>query len=749
MKRSFTVALLLAVAWLWLFGPRISSQARGTPSPAFAYSPIVAGLMAQVQSADVYSYTARLSGEAPIIVGGQTITLSTRNSRSGLPIQQATQYAYEQMQAAGLAVSYHTYNACSITNGRNVIGVITGTLTPNEIVLITAHLDDMPSTGRAPGADDNASGSVGVLLAAQLMHGQLFERTVRFVLFTGEEQGLCGSGEYANAVYAAGDNIVAVYNLDMIAWDGSGGPTLRLHTRTTGNTGYPADLAIAGVFTNVVQTYGLSGSLTPIVTADGESASDHSEFWANGYPAILAIEDDSNDFNPYYHTINDNLTHVNLAYFTNFVKASVGTAAHLARPSQAVLTGQVTDAQTSLPVVGARVWATSTITATTLSGPDGRYQLSVPGGEYTLTARADGYDPKTFAGVVAQDGFTTTRNFSLSPVAYYTMSGVVSDALTGKPLSATIFITGYPNSPIGTNTLTGRYEIALLEGQTYTFHVRANLPGYVPSIRPIGPLMADRVEDYPLTPDWAACTAPGYRYIGINEAFDMLGDWVITGTAGGPTWNLTSPHQRPNHTGGSGDFAMAAGTATGEALSAELRSPVLDFGALPTVTLAFKTHFDYVAASSNLAEVEVSVDGGATWPHTVWTRAVDAFGPYSATLDLSTVAGRHSQVMVRFKYTTAATAGYWEVDDVQLGQCLLPGTTLVYSAYLPVVLGPEQGECTGTKNRAPIDCDLDRGAAFHSSLVIRHVFQPRPTDHQQRHPHDHRQHTDEDRGIAP
>jgi hypothetical protein len=166
MKWPPVLALLLASAWLWLFGPRLPSQAHGdAPQPfAFTYSPIVANLIAQVQSADVYSYTARLSGEAPIIVGGQTITLTTRHTKSGLPIQQATQYAYEQLQAAGLGVSYHTWTACN-TSGRNVIGVITGTVAPNEIVLITAHLDNLPSSGRASGADDNASGSVGVLLA--------------------------------------------------------------------------------------------------------------------------------------------------------------------------------------------------------------------------------------------------------------------------------------------------------------------------------------------------------------------------------------------------------------------------------------------------------------------------------------------------------------------------------------------------------------------------------------------------------
>jgi len=42
-------------------------------------------------------------------------------------------------------------------------------------------------------------------------------------------------------------------------------------------------------------------------------------------PRLLAIEDDVDDFNAYYHTSNDDISHINLTYFTNFVKASVGT----------------------------------------------------------------------------------------------------------------------------------------------------------------------------------------------------------------------------------------------------------------------------------------------------------------------------------------------------------------------------------------------------------------------------------------
>ncbi|MGD8794296.1 MAG: hypothetical protein PVF47_17230, partial [Anaerolineae bacterium] len=47
-----------------------------------------------------------------------------------------------------------------------------------------------------------------------------------------------------------------------------------------------------------------------------------------GYVAIMGIED-LLDFNPYYHTVNDRLNFLDLAYFTEFVKAGVGTFAHM------------------------------------------------------------------------------------------------------------------------------------------------------------------------------------------------------------------------------------------------------------------------------------------------------------------------------------------------------------------------------------------------------------------------------------
>jgi hypothetical protein len=323
-----------------VWGPTSSSQKQ--PSlKSFSIDPVpeVQQMINGVTQSDLSRYVEYLSGESAATIGGESYTIATRNTASGTPITKATQFAYEFMQGLGLQVSYSNWTRGSYS-GRNVIGTKTGASLPNEIVLIVAHLDDMPSSGSAPGADDNASGSAAVLMAAATMRQHLFQRTIRFVLFTGEEQGLLGSDVYAAAAYAAGDNIVAVLNFDMISWNTlNSAPEAELHTRTTGNaSGYAADVAVANTFIDVVSAYGLSSSISPVIVADGLWASDHYSFWSRGYAGILAIEDDSSDFSPYYHTASDRLSTLNMDYYASYVKAAVGTCAHLAKMNKVPIT---------------------------------------------------------------------------------------------------------------------------------------------------------------------------------------------------------------------------------------------------------------------------------------------------------------------------------------------------------------------------------------------------------------------------
>lgn len=307
---------------------------------AISSNALVSAMMDQIKMTNLYTMVCELSGAWPAVAGGSFSNIPTRNTQQPT-IDRALDYASSHLQALGLNVSFHNWSTydfwtSSTISNRNIVAVQTGITAPSEIVVICGHIDDMPSGLLAPGADDNASGSIGVLAAATAMRRYSFDRTIRYVLFTGEEQGLLGSEAYASAIYTAGDNVVGVYNLDMLAYDSNSDGKLMLNTRTASAPGYAADMEVASIFTNVVQLYGLNGMLNPIIASYGEEYSDHASFWYWGYPAILAIENTMDDFTPYYHTTNDLVQTLNFPYFTAFAKATVGAAAHLAGPRERV-----------------------------------------------------------------------------------------------------------------------------------------------------------------------------------------------------------------------------------------------------------------------------------------------------------------------------------------------------------------------------------------------------------------------------
>jgi hypothetical protein len=95
----------------------------------------------------------------------------------------------------------------------NTVAEIRGSERPNEVVILGAHLD---SWDIATGGTDNGAGAIAVLEAARILKaaGVRPKRTIRFVLFTGEEQGLFGSQEYVFAHERELDRIQALLVLD-------------------------------------------------------------------------------------------------------------------------------------------------------------------------------------------------------------------------------------------------------------------------------------------------------------------------------------------------------------------------------------------------------------------------------------------------------------------------------------------------------------------------------------------------------
>ncbi|MEF3696960.1 M28 family metallopeptidase [Desulfolutivibrio sp.] len=316
----------------------ISKARRETARTAFSTHPQVQAMLDKVTQKAFSDAISGLSGETAITVEGEPYTLTTRHTSSGIPITKATLYIYERLQALGLTVSFQEWTSGEYS-GRNVIGELPGQSSSSGVVLMVAHLDSINDTtdnpaDPAPGADDDASGCAALLVAAGIMKDNRFENDIRFVFTTGEENGILGSAAYAKKLKDDEEELVGVLNLDMISYSTQQNPVQNLHTRAATNpTGYQEDMVIANVFVNVINGYGLSDSLIPVILSENNDEGDHYSFWENQFPAIMAIEDDNN-FNPNYHcNLNlDRLQYLNLGYGTAHVKASLGAVAHLAIP---------------------------------------------------------------------------------------------------------------------------------------------------------------------------------------------------------------------------------------------------------------------------------------------------------------------------------------------------------------------------------------------------------------------------------
>jgi Zn-dependent M28 family amino/carboxypeptidase len=100
-------------------------------------------------------------------------------------------------------------------------------VTELQVVVVGAHMDSLPTGDIAPGAVDNGSGTVALLVLAQEFAKHSWNRTIEFVAFGAEEQGIHGSAEYVQRAGTDGVDIVSALCMDMIACVGSRPPLSR------------------------------------------------------------------------------------------------------------------------------------------------------------------------------------------------------------------------------------------------------------------------------------------------------------------------------------------------------------------------------------------------------------------------------------------------------------------------------------------------------------------------------------------
>jgi hypothetical protein len=287
---------------------------------ATAFAPIIQDMVDQVSGDALIQDIGRLAGRYPVTIGGNPHTFTTRSTQTA-QCDLAEQYVFERFQAMGFTdVVYDPFSFSGI-NARNVVATLPGVETPNHIIIIGGHLDSTSpqSATNAKGANDNASGTAGVLAAAQILKNYSFRSTIKFIAFTGEEQGLRGSMHYANAAAAAGALIDGVVIYDMIGWYSA------LHQIDI--EGETAWLPIMTVMDDACAQYTTLDTQIQLFSF----GSDHVPFQDVGYPAFLAIESEYDSY-PCYHQTCDT-TGWNLPDFTaDVVRAGLATVAHLAGP---------------------------------------------------------------------------------------------------------------------------------------------------------------------------------------------------------------------------------------------------------------------------------------------------------------------------------------------------------------------------------------------------------------------------------
>ncbi|GAP92822.1 putative Zn-dependent exopeptidase [Rosellinia necatrix] len=185
-----------------------------------------------------------------------------------------------------------------------------------EVVIVSAHYDSIGSTtsGRAPGADDNASGVVVVLEALRVLAEAKFApaNTLEFHFYSGEEGGLLGSRDVFNSYARTGVNVLAVMNQDM--------------------TGYSPNNVIA-VFSDYADA-GLTAfikTLVPVYTSlpvstdrCGYGCSDHASAYSAGYPAAYVCDENIRDSSPYIHSAQDTVSTVSFPHVLQHAKLTVG-----------------------------------------------------------------------------------------------------------------------------------------------------------------------------------------------------------------------------------------------------------------------------------------------------------------------------------------------------------------------------------------------------------------------------------------
>lgn len=237
----------------------------------------------------------------------------------------AQNWLMDRYEALGCEVSIDSFDltvpAPYGEKGYNVVADLRGSELPEDYVILCNHYDavvNQPGVNPAeiaPGADDNASGTAFCLEIARVLKDFEVTKTLRFISFSSEEQGLVGS--YGYVANNRDQNIEVVINADMVGFTSDDLPDALIYQYDISIPYY--DL-IADKMTTLTDLEPRPGG--------GSGRSDHYPFVQAGYRGLFVQEGDFNSVN--YHKATDLADNMDFDYMTKVVKSCAVAAYEIA-----------------------------------------------------------------------------------------------------------------------------------------------------------------------------------------------------------------------------------------------------------------------------------------------------------------------------------------------------------------------------------------------------------------------------------
>lgn len=224
--------------------------------------------------------------------------------------------------ASQLSTDTYSYSGSTC---KNLVVTKVGTLYPNTYVIVCGHYDSITGTG----TNDNGSGVASILEMARLLKDVNTEYSIKFINFSGEEDGLKGSQHYVSSVVNGTTpkmNIRLVFNLDEVG--GVAGMTNNTITCERDTNGTPStNNAASSAMTNELIT--CVGLYSPLQTTLSYAyASDYMPFQANN--EIITGFFETNE-TTHKHTATDLLINMDPVYNFKVAKAATGALLHFAK----------------------------------------------------------------------------------------------------------------------------------------------------------------------------------------------------------------------------------------------------------------------------------------------------------------------------------------------------------------------------------------------------------------------------------